>query len=278
MRSLPIIPALLLFAATGESRAEVLGPNLELGQKASLSLSGFWATTHSEASAKGAFGTLGTRVDFERDLGLSDHGVSVIGDLRYNFNRRNGLELSYFEFNRSGEKSIGRTIDFAGQVFVQPITLSSTYQSQIWRLSYVYAFIDNPRHRATVQVGMHVLHVAASMSRTGAQGSVTGNSASVSTDAPLPVIGMGYGYRISSRWMLEANGQVFRARLDNIDGHLNNLSLLVAYAPLRTLNVFAGYNYYRLDVTITKTGWNGNTILDYRGPWAGFVYGFGGPR
>jgi hypothetical protein len=45
---------------------------------------------------------------------------------------------------------------------------------------------------------------------------------------------------------------------------------------LRNTNLFLGYNYYAMDVEISKQLWTGQGRLDYQGPWAGIVVGFGG--
>ena len=162
-------------------------------------------------------------------------------------------------------------IQFRNQTFDRQTTLESSLDTEIWRLSYSYAFVDEPRHRATVQLGMHFVRLAANLNRV--EGT---NSAEASADAPLPVLGVGYAYRISPRWMFELRGQVFRLKVDDIDGRIDNFSAVVGLEALRTVSVFAGYNYYLMDVSISKPRWDGGAELEYKGPWVGFVIGFGG--
>ena len=76
--------------------------------------------------------------------------------------------------------------------------------------------------------------------------------------------------------MLELRGQIFRLEVGDFDGSIDNFSAVVGVAALRSVSVFAGYNYYRLDVGLSKPHWNGDTKVDYKGPWVGFVVGFGG--
>ena len=93
--------ALLLLAATQATDAQTVGPSLDLGQKAALNVSGFWADINTVARADGSGGRVGTRLNLERDLGLDDQDLRFIGGLSYQFNRRHGLELSYFDLRRS---------------------------------------------------------------------------------------------------------------------------------------------------------------------------------
>jgi hypothetical protein len=144
-------------------------------------------------------------------------------------------------------------------------------------LSYSYAFADTPRQRATVQVGLHYPRLDIRVSRASGT-NILGetNSAEAKAQSPLPVIGMGYAYRISPRWMVDLEGQIFRLKVNDMSGSINNLSAVVAVSVLRNTNLFLGYNYYAMDVEISKQLWNGQGRLDYQGPWAGIVVGFGG--
>src|SRR6185312_5185509 len=180
----------------------------------------------------GQGGRLGTRVDLEQDLGLDDHNLSFIGGVSYQFKRRHGFELMYFDLSRSAQRTLTTNIDFLDEVFAPQTVLASSLDTEIWQLSYEYAFLDQSRHRATAQVGLHYVRLSAHLGRSAGT-----RSATASADATPAVIGV---------------------------------------APLRSVNVFAGYNYYRMNVNISKRLWNGESNLDYQGPWVGFVVGFGG--
>jgi hypothetical protein len=271
IRCCAVVAALLVLVASRTACAEVAGPSLALGKKWAVSAAGFWADVNTIARADGQGGRIGTRVDLERDLGLDDHNVSFIGGVSYRLNRRHGFELMYFELNRSAERTLTTNIDFLDEVFAPQTVIESSLDTEIWRLSYEYAFVDQPRHRATAQAGLHYVRMAAHLARSAGT-----RSAVASADAPLPVIGLGYAYRFSPRWMFEARAQLFRLQFDDMDGSIDNFSAAIGVAPLRSLNVLAGYNYYRINVDISKRFWNGESNLDYQGPWLGFVVGFGG--
>jgi hypothetical protein len=260
----------ILVAVRGEG-ADVVGPRLGLGQKWAVNVGGFWADVNTIARAGGQGGRIGTRLDLEQDLGLDDHNLSFIGGVSYQFGRRHAFDLSYFELNRSAERTITTSIDFIDELFAPQTVVETSLDTQIWRLSYEYAFMDQPHHRATVQVGLHYVRLAAELARSAGT-----RSAVASAKAPLPVLGLGYAYRFSPRWMFETRAQFFRLQFDDMDGSIDNFSAVVAAAPFRTVNVFAGYNYYRMNVDISKQLWDGESKLDYKGPWLGFVVGFGG--
>jgi len=260
----------LTLAAVHAAQSQVVGPTVSPPQHATLTISGFWADINSIARAAGTGGRIGTRLDLERDLGLEDHKVRFIGDLSYQFNRRHGIDLSYFDLNRSAQRTLAADIDFGGEFFDRQTTIASSFDTQVWRLSYSYAFLDNPRHRATAQIGIHYASIDAKINRE--QGTRSGHA---SADAPLPVLGLGYAYRFSPRWLLEVRGQIFRLRIEDVDGSIDNFSAVVGVLPLQSLSVFAGYTYYRMDADISKRFWEGEAKFDYQGPWLGFAVGFG---
>lgn len=268
--------ALLFFIAftlgtSGVANAQVLGPDLGRGHKATITVGAFWADINTIARAGGRGGLIGTRLDLEQDLGLDDHDVRFVGGVSYRFNSRHGIELSYFDLKRSADRTLTGDIEFAEELFERQTTVHTSFDTRIWRLSYSFAFLDSERQRATVQLGLHYPKLEADINRTAGT-----RTAEASADAPLPVIGASYAYRFSPRWMAQVSGQIFRLEVDDVDGRIDNFSAIIAVAPFRNTSVFGGYTYYLMDVDISKRMWTGETKLDYQGPWVGVVIGFGG--
>lgn len=262
---------LLLIFLAAPAVAQVVGPDLSGGHTVSVMVSGFWADINTVARADGNGGRFGTRLDLEKDLGFDDNKVRFVGGVSYQFSRRHGMILSYFDLNRSAERTLTADIDFLDQTYERSTTLESSFDTEIWRLSYSYAFLDSQRHRATAQAGLHLPRIAVHLSRV--EGT---RNADANADTPLPVFGLSYTYRLSPRWMFDLRGQIFRLQLDDIDGSIDNFSAAVAVAAVQNVTIFAGYNYYKLKADISKRFWNGQANFDYQGPWVGTVIAFGG--
>jgi hypothetical protein len=272
MGRIGLLLALSSVLTTAPAVAQVVGPDLSGGHKLSFMASGFWADINTIARADGNGGRLGTRLDLEKDLGFDDNKVRFVGGLSYQFNRRHAVILSYFDLNRSAQRTLSADIDFLNQTFERSTTLESSFDTEIWRVSYAYAFLDSAQHRATAQVGLHWPRIAMHLSRT--EGT---RNADASADGPLPVLGLTYTYRFSPRWMFDVRGQIFRLQMDDIDGSMDNFSAALAVAALQNVTIFAGYNYYKLKADVSKRFWNGQANFDYQGPWVGTVIAFGGP-
>jgi len=263
--------AALMLGTSWAANAQVLGPDLGMGHKATVTVGAFWADINTIARAGGRGGLIGTRLDLEQDLGLDDHDVRFVGGVSYRFSRRHGVELSYFDLNRSADRTLTGDIDFAEEIFERQTTVHTSFDTRIWRLSYSFAFLDTDRQRATLLLGLHYPELEVDIARTAGT-----RTARASADAPLPVVGATYAYRFSPRWMGQVTAQIFRLEVDDMDGRIDNFSAIVAVAPFRNTSVFGGYTYYLMDVDISKRMWTGETKLDYRGPWIGVVVGFGG--
>jgi hypothetical protein len=273
MKRIGLFLAVSVPLAAAPVSAQVVGPDLGRGQHVSVMASGFWADINTIARADGNGGRIGTRLDLEKDLGFDDNDLRFVGGVSYQFNRRHGMILSYFDLNRTARRTLSADIEFRDQIYERSTTLESSFDTEIWRLSYAYAFLDTPRHRATAQIGLHFPRIAIHLSRT--EGT---RNADAKSDTPLPVLGLSYTYGLSPRWMLDLRGQIFRLQMDDLDGSIDNFSAAIAFAAVQSCTLFAGYNYYKMSVDISKRFWNGESRFDYQGPWLGAVISFGGPR
>ena len=81
----------------------------------------------------------------------------------------------------------------------------------------------------------------------------------------------------SPRWMFDVRGQMFRLRVDEVEGSIDNYSAAVVLAAATNLAIFAGYNYYKMNVDLSKRFWHGESQFNYQGLWVGTLIAFGGP-
>jgi hypothetical protein len=83
----------------------------------------------------------------------------------------------------------------------------------------------------------------------------------------------GARWRIAKRHFLDV--EFFRLDVDDVNGAINNFWGNVQYAFNPRIAVFAGYNYYSMDVDLDKDRWHGTLNFSYSGPWLGLTLGFG---
>jgi hypothetical protein len=232
---------------------------------------GFWPDVNTTVRADGNGGRIGTTLDFESDLGLDDRDALFMGGAGMRIGERHYIDLLYFKLAREADHTIDTSIEFGDRVFDAQATLRTSFNTEVIRLSYGYAFISNDKHRLLGQIGAHYTRVSAGLSLRGDR-SV---SAEADSDVPLPVLGLVYDYSITPRVRLELRAQIFRLEFEGIDGALDNLTASVSYAFTPHISAMVGYNYYSMDVDAQADHWNGSFDFGYQGPWLGVVVGFG---
>lgn len=236
----------------------------------SISAAAYWPDVDTTIRADSNDGRVGTTIDLESDLGLQDRSTLAAGGMAWNFARRHTLDLLYFELGRTATRNIDENINYSDQSFPIQTAVHSLFRTEVVRLSYGYAFINDERQRLMAQFGVHYTRVKGELDSLG--GSVR---AEADTNVPLPVIGIAYQRRLGEQFGFDVTAQIFRLEIDDIKGSLNNGAINFYWGPWQHCSLFAGYNYYRMDVSSQQEHWHGAFKFSYMGPWAGIVVGFG---
>ena len=213
-------------------------------------------TAHLYSTTFGA----GTSISFEDDLGLDDRktNVSILGKLRLGDRWR--IEGEYFALERSGSRTITRTINWGGDVYPIGVTVSSEFDSDIYRLSGGYSFIKDAQAELGVALGLHITDFTASLAGT--------NIAKRTGDAlaPLPTIGLYGSYAFTPRWLLSGRVDFFSFNYNDYDGSLVNLTAAIDYRFTRNFGVGLGYRYVDYDLEVTKSSFSGGVKYEFSGP------------
>jgi hypothetical protein len=236
-----------------------------------MMVGGFWPDVNTTARIDGNEGRIGTKLDFESDLGLQDREALFTIGAGMRIGERHYLDLLYFDLSREATHALERTISVGDETFTAHATVKNRFDTEVFRFSYGYAFISTEKQLLLGQVGAHYTRISA--------GVRLANDRQVSADAdsniPLPVLGIVYNYRITPSLSVNLRGQIFRLDIEGIDGSLDNLSASLSYGFTPQFSVFGGYNYYSMDVDARTDHWNGSFDFGYHGPWLGLNYGFG---
>jgi len=202
----------------------------------------------------------GTSINFEEDLNLTDRKTvpAILANLR--LGERWRVEAEYFTLHRSGARALSRTINWGDNVYNVGTTVSSQFDTDIFRLSVGYSFIkDNQREFGAV-LGLHATDFTATLSAAGV-GARTGDGL-----APLPTIGVYGAYAFTPKWLVSGRLDYFSMNYDEYDGTLINFSAGVDYRFSRHFGVGLAYRHVDYDVTSTKTNFNGGMNYKFNGP------------
>ena len=223
-------------------------------------LSIFYPDVSTTASLSNSALGRGTQVNFEDDLDLTDRKAlgAILGSVR--LGERWRIEAEYFGLNRSGSRALSKTINWGDNTYTVGTVVSSSFDSDVYRLSGGYSFIKNDKSEIGVALGLFVTDFKASLSASG-----IGATAS-DTLAPLPTIGVYGAYAFTPRWLVSGRVDYFTLNYEDYDGSLTNAQLQVDYRFTRHFGAGVGYRFVRYDLEVTDNSWNGSVEYKFQGP------------
>jgi len=218
---------------------------------------------------------VGITVDMEEALGMdAENTVFRLGGFwRFTNDLRHRLDLSWFSFNRTGDKTI---ID---QIVIEPpgggediildsgTKVKSHFDLDIYQLSYSYSFIQDERLDFGGQVGLYLMPMSFGLSAAG----LVETEGDQSFTAPMPVIGLRFDVLIAPKWYFRGSSQVFYVSYADYTGSLLNLRSSIEYNPWKHVGFGLGFDAFRLrvqadgDEAFPEMDLRGNVAFGYTG-------------
>jgi hypothetical protein len=197
----------------------------------------------------------GTDINLENKLGLSKQTQDLDIEGTWRFANRQLLTLDFFEFNRSGSRSITDTIKFDSINFTG--SLHANAGLQYYGITYRYYIWRESRWEIGAGLGIDALKLSAGLAfRVAASGGGGGFADSAAKSggftAPAPMIGLYGDWEFVPRFFLR--GQLQYLYINNVatyGGHVSDDKLAVEWFPLHNYGLGAMYHY--IDLSITKT-------------------------
>jgi len=209
---------------------------------------------------RGIDGAPGTPVDVEDLLGLEEDGVLMQLDTFIRIGRFHRLELSYFEFGRSGQIMLEEDIEFGDLSLPAGSDVVTKADTGVFRFSYSYSLMKDFQKELGVTFGLHYTDTRVVIT------TAAGERESASSRIPLPVIGVHGSASLSKDWFVRAQIVGFWQEFDRYDGYLASASFDVVRRLGDRFSAGLGFNYYRLDVSSSRQGLEGELLNEHLGP------------
>lgn len=136
---------------------------------------------------------IGAILSLEDELGVSQSASVLRADMQYKFNRRNGLQLSYYDIRRDGEKTIPNDI-IVGGVTIPAGSVETEFDTLILKFNYQYNFVAEPRVLIGASIGVFWINL-----QTSIRSQTVNIEQSFEGNAPLPVLGLHGSYALAAR-------------------------------------------------------------------------------
>ncbi len=253
---------LLLLGIIFYQPALVLGQEPLQSDRFNISFGSFFVTNASTSVALSAsVGPIsaGTRLDFDKDLQLSDRETVPRIDGYYRFTPRSSVHFTWFNVDRSGTTETPFDIDFGDISIPKGTPVNSFFNEELIKLSYGFSFYNVPKAELGLLVGLHVTKFGIGISSSRQQ-------EDPQPTIPLPVVGAMFRYQISNRWRFVGKGEIFALKFDNFEGALTDMRINVEHHTFKNVGFGFGFNRIATDVegddgdfrgefTNTLSGW-----------------------
>ena len=242
------------FAEKGEEKKE---PYPYPWEKFYMDVGVYFASLDSGLTLGGSKG-LGLKLDVEDLLGLETSDVSyrLAAGYRIGKKRRHKLDLSWFRFHRDGENTIVEAIPIPPEIggepgdTIGPGTIESVFNFDIYKLKYEYSFILDERADLNVGIGLFIMPIEFGV--TYEAGGITSGSVEESITAPLPVVGLGFDFAITPKWIIRQQLEFFYLEYDNFEGGIQSLSVALEYFPWKHVGFGLGADGMNVHLKVSE--------------------------
>ena len=239
----------------------------------------FFAKVNSEIGINGDLLPPIPPIDVEDVLGVDDGKVVAWAGVSWHFANRHSIELEYFFLNRSNTRSdtFAPPIQI-GDFFIEDGQISTSYDTDIARLTYGFSAIRSDRTDLQLKTGLHLASLNTGVKLSGSVCDPTTTpsmppgcpTAGVGVDSlgvstPLPHVGVSYGYALSPTVAFSAAAMGFAVKLGSIDGSIIEIDADVVWQPWRNIGFGVGARYFRTSVDSTGSELNGSFKLEHFG-------------
>jgi hypothetical protein len=212
----------------------------------------------------------GSEIDFNDDLKITDREST--GDLTFHwrFGKKWSLAGQYYGTNDSSRAKLTEDIYWGDGMLRSGSNIGAGVELDLFR---VFAgrtfFTEDSRHEFGLGAGLHWLQIGAFIDgEIFVDEQSTGfKKESVTADLPLPNVGAWYWRSLTSRWLLTSQLDWLSASIGDYSGSLWNASVGLKFQAWEHVGFGLDYQYFEIDLDISKSDWKGNVKLIQDGPF-----------
>ena len=242
---------------------EAIPDHPALRDKFYFTLGAYFPRTTTSADLESRTG-IGTNIDFENTLGMKESKTVPMAMARWRTGERWRIEAEYFQLNRTGDKTVDRTINWGDQTFPVNSTVSSKFDFSDLRISAGYSFFRTKDKEVGVGLGLHAAGYDATLSGTFNGAPIAGDSEKVT--APLPVLSAYGQFALTDRWAVGGRMDRFALKYGKFSGNLTGIALDVMYQPFKNVGFGIGSRALALKVAAEDEGRKAEFKQTFQGP------------
>jgi len=260
-----------LLGAASFAQAQMTPAQSLIQDKFVLNLGGFVVGTDVTAHLNGSSST-NPDIDFDKTFGDGSDATRVRADALWRITPNHHLRFLYFNNTHDVTRAIDRNIVWGDYTFQAGATVESKTKFQIYELAYEYALWRAPDVEISGSLGVHYMKFSQQLSGSATFTDANGVTSAASftkkentVPVPLPVIGIRAAWAFAPQWVLEGQGQIFKADISGYDGRITDGRAGVTWMFSPNFGAGVGYNRFVTTVETSKDRFNGRVRLNYSG-------------
>lgn len=264
-------PTLLVLALTGLS-APVLADTGD--DRFTLRLGAM--NIDSDNTLRGSTTAGGRDLDFSEDFDLGGKEWQPRVDGSFRLSERQRLIFDYFRYAKDRREVLDDSVSYDGITVPAGSFAKGELKYEVATLVYDYAVVDTDQFQLGLQLGAEYAKVSAK-AYADIGDLYQGRFLDEKADGVAPVVGARLSFTPADNWLINLQGQYVNTRwgnFDDYDGDLIRANAIAEYRFSDNFGLFAGYDWFRLDVD--QSGRDGMLGLkqEFKGPVAGITLSF----
>jgi len=265
--------AILALIVAAPAFAELPG---DVPDKVRIGLGGMAAETYTDAGLGSTTSGIGASVNFEDIFNLPESKDVGRFEVNWHYNKRQFLDLGYFELNRSGSRILQQDVNWGDFIFQASGKVTARFESNFPYAAWRYSFLDLPQVRISGSAGIDYLTIEAGLS---ANGNVTDQSGTpipgdveetISVSAPVPQTGLQIDWALTKRLaILMYIRQIYISHLAGINGGIGETAFRLQWWYSRHAGISGGLDKESIDL---KSYESGDTKARFRYEVRGFSF------
>ena len=230
----------------------------------------------TDNTIRGSTTVAGQDVDLSEDFSLGGKEWEPRIDGLFRISDRQRLIFDYFKYDKDRRETLDEGISWGDTTVPAGSFVKGELKYQVATLVYDYSVVDGDRFDFGLQLGAEYAKISAD-AYADVGDVYQGRFLNEKADGIAPVVGARLTFTPSENWLINLQGQYLNTRWGNFDdyeGDLSRANAIVQYNVNKNFGIFAGYDWFKLDVD--QKGSDGVIGLkqEFKGPVAGVSLSF----
>ena len=230
----------------------------------------------TDNTIRGSTTVAGQDINLSEDFSLGGKEWEPRVDGLFRISDRQRLIFDYFKYDKDRRETLDEGVSWGDTTVPAGSFVKGELKYQVATLVYDYSVVDGDRFDLGLQLGAEYAKISAD-AYADVGDVYQGRFLNEKADGIAPVVGARLSFTPSEHWLINLQGQYLNTSWGNFDdykGDLSRANAIVQYNVNKNFGIFAGYDWFKLDVD--QKGSDGVIGLkqEFKGPVAGVSLSF----